>query len=124
MQIHEAAENYLECILMLQKEKGQVRSIDIANRLGVTKPTVSYTMKQFRQNGYIQVDAGGHITLTEKALPIAERMFERHHVIARILMALGVGEETAYQDACKIEHDLSEESFARMKAHYRTQIEE
>ncbi|MDR0841712.1 MAG: metal-dependent transcriptional regulator [Christensenellaceae bacterium] len=117
MQIHEAAENYLECILMLSRKNGQVRSIDIANYLGVTKPTVSYTMKQFRENGYIDVDAHGCITLSLKALPIAERTYERHVVIAKMLMALGVQETTAYADACKIEHDISDESFACIKAY-------
>jgi len=117
--IHEAGENYLESILMLTKQKGRVRSIDIANHLGVSKPTVSYTMKQFREKELVQVDPEGYITLTPKAMAIAERMLERHNTVARLLMLLGVREATAFEDSCKIEHDISEETFECMKRFYQ-----
>ncbi len=118
MEIHESAENYLETILMEKNKKGQVRSIDICNALGFSKPTVSVVMKQFRENGYIEMDENGYISLTEKGSRIAERMYERHVIIADFLMAIGVDEATAYQDSCKIEHDISETSFECMKKHY------
>jgi len=118
MEIHESAENYLETILMEKNKRGQVRSIDICNALGYSKPTVSVAMKQFRENGYIEMDANGYITLTDKGMIIAERMYERHVIIADFLMAIGVDEATAYQDSCKIEHDISETSFECMKKHY------
>ena len=115
MRIKESAENYLETILMLKKEKGYVRSVDIASRLGFTKPSVSVAMKSFREEGYISVDENGGISLTEKGLEIANVMFERHLIIAKALMALGVDEETAYEDSCKVEHCLSEQSFNKIK---------
>ena len=118
MEIHESAENYLETILIEKNKKGQVRSIDICNALGYSKPTVSVVMKQFRENGYIEMDDNGYITLTDKGMEIAERMYERHVIIADFLMAIGVDETTAYQDSCKIEHDISETSFECMKNHY------
>ena len=111
------AENYLEAILMLQKKSGNVRSIDIAHELSFTKPSVSVAMKGFREEGYIHVEDAGNIVLTEKGRQIAERIYERHQVIARALIALGVAEETAYADSCKIEHDLSDESFSKIKAY-------
>lgn len=117
MKIQEAAENYLECILIIGKEKGQVRSIDIAHRLEVTKPTVSVTMKQFRENGYVEMDSDGFLTLTEKGREIAERIYERHVVLTELLIGLGVDEKTAREDACRIEHDLSDVTFARLKDH-------
>ena len=116
MKIKESAENYLEAILMLKNKNGSVRSIDIANYLNFTKPSVSVAMKSFRKEGYITVDADGGM-LTEKGLAIAEKMFERHQIIAKALMALGVDEETAYEDSCKIEHDISSLSFEKIKEH-------
>ena len=118
MPIHESGENYLETILMLKKRIGQVRSIDIVHEMEFSKPTVSIAMKQLRENGYIQMDAEGYITLTETGSEIAERIYERHYMVAEILMALGVDEKTAYQDSCRIEHDLSEQSFRCIKEHY------
>ncbi len=117
MKIQEAAENYLECILIIGKEKGPVRSIDVAHRLEVTKPTVSVTMKQFRENGYVEMDSDGFLTLTEKGREIAERIYERHVVLTELLIGLGVDEKTAREDACRIEHDLSDVTFARLKDH-------
>ncbi|MBO5091667.1 MAG: metal-dependent transcriptional regulator [Clostridia bacterium] len=115
MIIKESAENYLESILVIKNTKGFVRSIDIANDLGVSKPSVSVAMKNFREEGYITVDGDGNIDLTEKGLDIARRVYERHEIISEALMALGVSRETALDDSCKIEHVISEESFARIK---------
>ncbi|MCI5924744.1 MAG: metal-dependent transcriptional regulator [Oscillospiraceae bacterium] len=118
MQIHESAENYLETILILHNRLGMVRSIDIATELGFSKPSVSVFMKNLRENGYILVDKDGDITLTDAGRAIADKIYERHQMIAEILMALGVDEETAYRDSCKIEHDISDKSFECMKQHY------
>lgn len=118
LQIHESAENYLETILILHNRLGMVRSIDIATELGFSKPSVSVFMKNLRENGYILVDKDGYITLTDAGRAIADRIYERHQMIAEILMALGVDEETAYRDSCKIEHDISDKSFECMKQHY------
>ena len=118
MIIKESAENYLEAILMIKNQKGSVRSIDIANELGVSKPSVSVAMKNFREEGYITVDEDGTLNLTEKGLEIALRVYERHEVLAKALMALGVDEETAYEDACKIEHHISDTSIEKIKEHF------
>ena len=99
MVIKESAENYLEAILMIKRQKGYVRSIDIANFLNFTKPSVSVAMKSFREEGYIIVDHDGNITLTEKGMKIAEKVYERHEVIAEALMALGVEHDIAYEDS-------------------------
>lgn len=115
MKIKESAENYLETILMLKNRKGYVRSIDVANELGFSKPSVSVAMKNFREEGYILVDGDGGISLTEKGMEVAQRVYERHHTIARVLMLLGVSEEVAYEDSCKIEHDISQETFEKIK---------
>lgn len=118
LQIHESAENYLETILILHNRLGMVLSIDIATELGFSKPSVSVFMKNLRENGYILVDKDGYITLTDTGRAIADKIYERHQMIAEILMALGVDEETAYRDSCKIEHDISDKSFECMKQHY------
>ena len=115
MKIKEAAENYLETIYILQNRIGLVRSIDICNEMGYSKPTISVVMKDFRNDGYITMSEEGFISLTEKGKSIAERIYERHVVIAQALMTLGVAEQTAYTDSCKIEHDISEESFQSIK---------
>ncbi len=115
MIIKESAENYLEAILMISKKKGFARSIDVANELGFAKPSVSVAMKNFREDGYILTDSDGKITLTDKGLAVAERIYERHQIIARALIALGVDEQTAYEDSCKIEHDISQTSFLKLK---------
>ena len=117
MNIHESAEDYLEAIYMLSMEKGFVRSIDVANSLGFSKPSVSVAMKQLEENGYISRDEDRMLHLEEKGLAIAKRIYERHETIAAVLMSLGVGRENAYKDACKIEHDLSDESFRRIQAY-------
>ena len=115
MKIKESAENYLEAILMLKDKNNYVRSIDVATELGFSKASVSVAMKSFRTEGYIVIDEDGQIELTEKGLMIASKVRERHNVIASALMALGVSEETAFADSCKIEHDISEESFEKLK---------
>ena len=119
MIIKESAENYLESILMIKKEKGFARSIDVANDLGFSKPSVSVAMKNFREEGYIVIDDEGHISLTEKGLEIAERVYERHQVIANALILIGVDEKTAYEDSCKIEHDISEQTFEKLKEYMK-----
>ena len=120
MVIKESAEDYLESILVLKNQKGFVRSIDIANDLGVSKPSVSVAMKNFREEGYITVDEDGYIDLSEKGLEIAKRVYERHEIISEALMTLGVSRETALDDSCKIEHVISEESFLKIKEFVKT----
>ena len=117
MKIQESAENYLETILMLSQVKPHVRSIDIANELEFSKPSVSVAMKTLRENGYILVDASGHITLTETGRAIAETMYERHTLLSNWLMYLGVDQKTAVEDACRMEHVLSATSFEAIKQH-------
>lgn len=118
MQIKESAENYLEQILIINNKKGYCRSIDICNEMGFSKPSVSVYMKNLREDGYISVDDSGNITLTEKGKEIADKIYDRHNVIAGFLMQLGTSEETTYKDSCKIEHDISEESFLLIKEQY------
>ena len=112
MQIHQSAEDYLEKILMLNERLGYARSVDIANELKVTKPSVSVAMKRLRENNYIEMNRDGHITLLPTGRAIAERIYDRHKVLSAFLRELGVGEEIAAEDACKVEHVLSEESFS------------
>ena len=116
MKIHESAEDYLEQILMLREQKGSVRSIDIAVAMGFSKPSVSIAMKNLRENGYISVDADGFITLEEPGLEIARRIYDRHRKLTAFFVALGVAPDIAAHDACKIEHDLSEETYSKMIA--------
>ena len=119
MQIRESAENYLETILILsqRKGKGEVRSIDIVNELEFSKPSVSVAMKNLRENGYITVDKDGYIRLTDKGVEIAEKMYERHTLLSQWLIKLGVDEKVAVEDACRMEHVISAESFAAIKKH-------
>ncbi|MCI9171251.1 MAG: metal-dependent transcriptional regulator [Lawsonibacter sp.] len=116
MNIHESAEDYLEAILILRERQGAVRSIDVVRQLELTKPSVSVAMKRFRENGYIEMDADGFITLLPPGEEIAQRIYGRHKLLTRFLMALGVSEEAAAADACKMEHDLSDETFEKIKA--------
>ena len=116
MKIHESAEDYLEQILMLREQKGSVRSIDIAVAMGFSKPSVSIAMKNLRENGYISVDADGFITLEEPGLEIARRIYDRHRKLTAFFVVLGVDPDVAAHDACKIEHDLSEETYSKMIA--------
>ena len=115
MTIQKSAEDYLEAMLMLKNERGYIRSIDIAEKLGVTKPSVSYATKRLRENGYITMDPAGMIVLTDTGLEIAERIYERHELITRLVVRIGVSPETAREDACKIEHDLSTETFEAIR---------
>ncbi len=123
LKILESAENYLETILILKNRLGTVRSIDIANELDYTKPSVSVAMKNLRENGYIEMDGSGHITLTKKGLEIAETMYERHTLLSNWLTQLGVNAKTAVEDACRIEHVISAESFEAIKRHVGTKTE-
>ena len=111
MNIHESAEDYLEQILMLLEQKGHARSVDIAAGLNVSKPSVSVAMKRLRENGYIKMSTDNMISLTDKGYAIARKIYDRHQVLTKYLVQLGVPEDIAREDACKIEHDLSEESF-------------
>ena len=117
MKIRQSAEDYLEMMLMLKEKHGYIRSVDIADELGVKKPSVSYATKRLRENGYITMDADNLITLTDTGMEIATRMYERHKILTELLIMLGVDEATALEDACKMEHDLSEKSFDAICRH-------
>lgn len=120
MEFHEteSTEMYLETILILKNRLGLVRSIDIANEMGYSKPTISAAMKKFRQEGLVTVDDSGFVNLTETGRDIAERIYERHQVLTLILVSLGVSPKNAEHDACKIEHDISDETFDALKKEY------
>ena len=123
MQIHQSAEDYLETILMLSQRMGKVRSIDVVNELGYTKASVSIAMKNLRENGYIEMDDNGHITLLPPGEEIAQRMYERHTFLSRWLIGLGVDPKPAVEDACRIEHVISAESFDALKRACATHTE-
>ncbi len=116
-QIFESGENYLETILVLHRQTGFVRAIDIATELGFSKPSVSRAMSVLREAGHIAVARDGQITLTESGRTIAEKIYERHQLLTEYLTALGVSPEVAAEDACRIEHVISEESFQKLKEH-------
>lgn len=122
MEIHQSAEDYLECILRLSKTKPVVRSIDIAVDMNYSKPSISVAMKNLRLNGYINVDKSGFITLTDMGKEVAETIYERHLLLTDWLVFLGVSPEVAAEDACKIEHDLSPESYEAIKNHVREEM--
>ena len=115
MNIHESAEDYLEAILMLQEQKGYARSVDVAGLLGVTKPSVSFAMKKLRENGYITMDEDNLLALTASGEAIARRILDRHNTLSSFLVSLGVDETVAREDACKMEHDLSEASYEAIR---------
>lgn len=117
MHVYESAEDYLEAILVIQRRRGAVRSIDIANELGFSKPSVSVAMKKLRESGYIEMELDGHIRLLPAGAEIAERIYERHRTLTDFFVYLGVSEEVASTDACKVEHDLSGETFEKIKEH-------
>lgn len=117
MKIRESAENYLEAILQLKQKNGAVRSIDIVRHLNFSKPSVSRAMSLLRESGHITMDKDGWIELTESGQAIADRIFERHQLLTQWLIYLGVTPEVAAEDACRLEHDVSEETFQRMKEH-------
>ena len=124
MKIKESAENYLETILILHNKKGSVRSIDIATELEFSKPSVSVAMKNLRENGYIEVSPEGYITLLEKGRKIAEQIYERHTLLSEWLTALGVDPKVAVEDACRMEHVISSESFAAIKRHVQDKTDD
>ena len=117
MNIYESAENYLEAILSLHERHGLVRSIDISNELHFSKPSDSVAMKKLRESGYIEMDKDGFISLLPSGEEIARRIYERHKLLTQFFIRLGVDPEVAAADACKVEHDLSEETFQKMKEH-------
>ena len=117
MKILESGENYLETILMLKESKGSVRSIDIVRQMNFSKPSVSRAMSLLRENGYITMDKEGWIQLTESGMEVASRIYERHRLLTKWLVALGVSPEVAAEDACRMEHDISNETFEKLKAH-------
>ncbi|MDD3164474.1 MAG: metal-dependent transcriptional regulator [Oscillospiraceae bacterium] len=117
MKIHKASEDYLEAMLMMQEKHGYIRSIDVAEQLGVTKPSVSYSTKRLREAGYLTMDGESYITLTDTGMEIAKRMYERHQLLTAFFVHLGVDAETAREDACKVEHDLSEKTFDAICRH-------
>lgn len=121
MVIHEASENYLEAILMLREKQDEVRAVDICHFFGFAKSTVSVAMKKLKESGLIEID-NSHIVLTEAGETIAKKIYERHVVVANLFMQLGVPEKIAFEDACKVEHDLSEETFKALKEHYFAHI--
>ena len=116
--IKESAEDYLECILILSQSRKNVRSIDIVKHMNLSKPSVSVAMKKLRENGYINMDSEGHITLNESGRAVAEKIYERHVFISQWLEDLGVTPNTALEDACRIEHVLSDETFNAIKSKY------
>ncbi|HNW04433.1 MAG TPA: metal-dependent transcriptional regulator [Oscillospiraceae bacterium] len=117
MKIQKASEDYLEAMLMMKEKHGFIRSIDVAEHLGVTKPSVSYSTKRLRENGYLTMDADGLITLTDTGMEIAQRIYERHKLLTEVLVSLGVDAHTALEDACRIEHDISEETFEAIRGY-------
>ena len=119
MKIQESAENYLETILILKEQKGIVRSIDIVNNLNFSKASVSVAMKKLREAGYIEVNASGEISLSETGLSVAEKIYERHKILTDCLIKLGVDEKIASEDACRIEHIISNESFEKIKYYFK-----
>ena len=119
MGIHESGEMYLETIYVLQKQRGSVRSVDISEHMGYSKPSVSRAVGLLKNGGYIQVDKDGAITLTETGKATAQKIYERHTVLSSMLIALGVSEKTALEDACRLEHAISDESFEAIKRHIK-----
>ena len=117
MQILKSSEDYLEAMLMMEERHGAIRSIDVAAELGVTKPSVSYAVKRLRENGYVTMDKSSVITLTDKGLAIAKRIYERHRLLTAFFVQLGVDPAIAREDACKVEHDLSPETFDALCKH-------
>ncbi len=122
MQIHESAEDYLETILMLQERNGNVRSIDIVNEMNFSKPSISIAMKKLRENGYIEMDNNGYITLLTRGREIAERIYARHRLLQKVLMAIGVDPETAEDEGCKIEHCINEDTYEKLLRYYEAHM--
>ncbi|MBO4878749.1 MAG: metal-dependent transcriptional regulator [Clostridia bacterium] len=120
MRLAESGEMYLETILRLSEKKEKVRSVDVAEEMGYSKPSVSRAVNLLKNNGFILIDSLGAITLTEKGLSAAERIYERHRVLSELFMSLGVDEKTATEDACKVEHVISDATFEAIKQHRNT----
>ena len=118
MEIHKSAEDYLETIYKLQKQHGQVRSIDVVAEMHFSKPSVSVAMKKLRESGHVIMDENGLLSLTDEGLAIASRIYERHQILTRMLVALGVEEKTAAEEACQLEHDISDGTFEKIKAYF------
>jgi len=116
--VHESAEDYLENILILTQRNGMVRQIDIVNEMNFSKPSISIAMKKLRESGYIEMDDAGYILLTESGRDIAERIYARHKLLTKVLTAIGVNEETAADEACRIEHVIDEETYEKINAFY------
>lgn len=117
MRIQESGEMYLETIFVLQKKNNHVRAVDVAEHMGYSKPSVSRAMGLLKKGGFIEIAPDGAITLTDGGIAVAEKIYERHTLLSRLLVSLGVNEKTAMEDACKLEHDISDESFAAIKKH-------
>ena len=118
MDLHRSGEDYLEAIYKLQKQNGTVRSVDVGNELGYSKPSVSVAMKKLRETGYVHADKSGHLLLTPKGEAVAMRIYERHQVLEHMLEVLGVSPETAAEEACAMEHVISDDTFEKIKAHF------
>lgn len=123
MKVRESAENYLESVLIIKNEKGNVRAIDIVNHLGFSKPSVSIALKQLETNGFITRDEDNHVHLTESGLEIASSIYERHQLLSRFFTKIGVSESTAMDDACKVEHHISQETFECLKDFYEKNLD-
>lgn len=123
MELHESAEDYLETILVLFERNGQVRSIDIVNEMNFSKPSISIAMKKLRENGYIRMDVNGLITLTDEGREIAERIYSRHKLLTKVLEAIGIDEKKAEEEACKIEHDIDDETYEKIRVFYKEYTE-
>ncbi len=119
MELYESSEDYLEKIYMLQKKFGQVRSIDIVNDLNYSKPSISVAMKKLRENGYIEMDASKNITLTPEGEKVAKRVYKRHQTLTKLFVKIGVSQQTAEKDACRVEHDLTDETFRKLEQLYK-----
>lgn len=117
MTIHESAENYLEAILILKEKNGAVRSIDVAHHLNLSKPSVSVAVKKLRENGFVEMGFDGQLSLTEKGFETAEKVYKRHILIKKFLLGIGVSEENASEEACRIEHVISDETFEKLRIH-------
>lgn len=115
---HESAEDYLENILILRERNGNVRSIDIVNEMNYSKPSISIAMKKLRTEGYVEMDLNGYITLTESGEEIAQRIYSRHRLLEKVLVAIGVDQETASEEACRIEHDINDDTYDKINAFY------
>lgn len=121
MELKKSGEDYLEAILMLQRQNGSVHSVDVANHLGFAKSSVSYAVNALRDGGFLRVAEGGALQLTEIGMEAATRVYERHRLLTQMLTACGVDAQTAEQDACKMEHGISNESFEKLREHFLKQ---